>query len=142
MAIAHSRLRPRGRSQQFAMAVALSAICVGCSKSGVERIPLSGQVTYKGQPVPAGSILFEPDGVKGNRGPQGYSSIINGYYETSKFGKGAVTGPVNVQIMGFVVGNQAGEGGNKPLFPAYKTSIIIERDSTEFNFDVPSQPQS
>jgi len=129
---------PRSRR---AAAFLMLAVCVGCSKPGVERISLSGRVTYKGQPVPVGSILFEPDGVKGNRGPQGYSTILDGHYTTDKYGNGAVTGPINVQIMGFRAVNERTEEGNKPLFPPYKTSITIARDSTTFDFEVPEASQ-
>ena len=133
----HARFEFGDRALRLTMFAALLAVCVGCSKAGVERIPLSGRVTYKGQPVPVGSILFEPDGTKGNRGPQGYSSIIDGHYTTDKYGNGAVTGPINVQIMGFQPAKEHTERGNKPLFPAYKTSITIDPTSTTFDFEVP-----
>lgn len=41
----------------------------GCGKSGVERHNLSGQVTFRGKPLPAGLIVFEPDSRDGNEGP-------------------------------------------------------------------------
>jgi hypothetical protein len=120
------------------LAVVFLLACGGCSKPEVERYALSGKVTYQGQPVPVGSILFEPDGSKGNRGPQGYSTIIDGYYETNKYGKGAVTGPINVQIMGFSKDENISEEGTKPLFPPFKTSIVIVPESTTFDFEIPT----
>ena len=125
------------RFVRWPLALAFLLHLAGCSKPEFERHALSGTVTFGGQPIPVGSILFEPDGTKGNRGPQGYSTILNGHYETNKYGKGAVTGPVNVQIMGFPAAENVPEEGNKPLFPPYKTSIVIEQDSTTFDFDVP-----
>lgn len=113
---------------------------VGCGTEDTSRHNLSGTVTYRGAPVPAGTIIFEPDSSKGNHGPQGYSSIVDGHYQTDKFGKGAMTGPIKVQIAGFPAPKVEGEMVNDPLFPAYKTSIEITPDTTTFDFEVPTKP--
>ena len=46
-----------------------------------------------------------------------------------------------MQIMGFPATKEFKEEGNKPLFPAYKTSITIDADSTTFDFEVPDFQQ-
>jgi hypothetical protein len=51
------------------------AYCSGCG--GDKRCPVNGEVTFQGQPVPEGSISFEPaDG----KGPTTGGPILNGQY--------------------------------------------------------------
>ena len=53
-----------------------------CSGQGTDRFDVSGTVTFNGQPVPAGQVVFSPDLSKGNDGPQGYAEIHGGRYDT------------------------------------------------------------
>jgi hypothetical protein len=39
---------------------------VGCGRSGPTLVPVEGQVTFQGQPLKTGSLLFQPDAAKGN----------------------------------------------------------------------------
>ncbi len=127
------------------IAVAVLAICLlvapGCGEPKVPRYNLSGTVTYEGKPVPAGRILFEPDIRKGNDGPQGYSDIKDGKYGTDRFGKGAVSGPLVVTIIG-TTGQDATEANmlGRPLFPRYQTTIDLPKEAIEYDFEVPSGP--
>lgn len=76
--------------------IALAAgVCGG--ETGPRRHAISGTVTFKGQPVPAGQIAFELDASRGNRGPAGYAEITDGWYSTHM---GAVAGPHIVRING------------------------------------------
>lgn len=51
--------------------VAVAAV-VGCgSNDAPDRFHISGKVTFAGEPVPAGQIIFEPDASQQNSGPQG-----------------------------------------------------------------------
>ncbi len=115
----------------IAMVISISAI--GCSDGGVPRNNLAGTVTYEGKPVPAGRIMFRPDRSKGGKGPAGFAQIVDGKYDTSSSGKGAITGPVEVSIEGFV--------SNQPLAPAmfvpYKTTTDVSGDAEEVDFVVP-----
>lgn len=127
-----------------AIALALAAalgFSAGCGKPKVPRYNLSGTVTYQGKPVPAGRILFEPDIRKGNDGPQGYSDIKEGKYGTDRFGKGAVSGPLVVTIIG-TTGEGASEANllGRPLFPRYQTTIDLPEEAMEYDFEVPSGP--
>jgi hypothetical protein len=111
----------------------------GCSKSRIERHRLSGRVTFQGKPVPAGLIIFEPDVRQGNRGPQGYAEILDGRYQTDKFGKGAMTGALVVKISAYPAEGGSGENPGRPLFAPYETSVNVAQDTTTLDFDVPSR---
>lgn len=121
--------------QRF-LALTTLAVCLmvqGCGRSGIDRNDLSGKITYKGQPVPFGTISFRPNRKKGGAGPSGFAQIVEGDYSTSSSGKGAVSGPVIVMIEGLVA--------NKPmaaaLFPTYKTEMDITGEIEELDFEVP-----
>jgi hypothetical protein len=135
--IMHHKARVKATLTLMLLSCGLLAM-EGCSKSKVDRHNLSGQVTYRGEPIPVGLIVFEPDASKGNRGPQGYAQIFEGRYETEKFGKGAMTGALRVEISGFPPGDGSAGDPNMPLFPPYKTHVEITDDTTTLDFDVPS----
>lgn len=119
---------------------ALFLTCISaaaCSKSEFNRQPISGQITYAGKPVESGFIVFEPDSEKGNRGPQGYASIVRGKYQTSETGKGTVGGPVKVKIVGLKPPREASEDSGLPLFEPYEIAIEIAANTTTLNFEVP-----
>ncbi len=70
----------------------------GCDKSGIEKIVVSGKVTYQGQPVKNGDLLFYP--IDGTAGPVSGSSIKDGEYLAD--GKGGVPiGKHRVEIRGY-----------------------------------------
>lgn len=125
--------------QWCGVAVALVGLLViGCGKGGAARYDVSGSVTYEGQPVPVGSIVFEPDGSKGNSGPSGHAQIKDGKYDTTlEDGMGTVGGPHVVRIVG-LDGKPAGElTQGTPLFPAYSTTVDLPKETTTQDFDVP-----
>ncbi len=118
----------------FVTAVALG----GCSKSDVSRYDVSGTVTFSGQPVPSGSITFQP--AVGNEGPGGYATIKDGKYDTAQDGKGPTGGPHHVTIAGY--DGNADPGNEKPygapLFDAYQTKVDLPKEATTQNFEVPA----
>src|SRR4051812_17376726 len=75
-------------------------LLTGCNRD-TTAYPVSGTVEYAGQPVPSGTIYFDPDPAKQNTGPQGYALIINGKYDTRETGKGVRGGSYLVRIEGF-----------------------------------------
>jgi hypothetical protein len=121
----------------------LFVVCTifGCGRSGPERFNVSGKVTFQGQPVPAGTISFLPDGGKGNKGPAGFAYIDNGYYDTSRRGKGTCGGAQIAVISGFsgkvVPGSEASNLGQQ-LFPAYRVNFELSPETTTKDFDVPA----
>ncbi len=78
-------------------AACLAALLVGCDQqeySGPERFPLSGEVTYDGEPVDVGSISFLPAG-NNQRVSGGY--IENGKYSVPE-AQGANAGKYRIEI--------------------------------------------
>lgn len=122
------------------MAAWLSAMMLvaGCGKSdGPQRYSLSGQVTYGGQPVPAGQIVFEPDSSANNKGPQGYADIKDGKYRTEP-GKGTVGGPHRVRITGYDGLTTDESKPTKPLFAEYQTKTDLPTADGTKDFEVPA----
>lgn len=120
-------------------------VAVGCGGDGTNRI--SGKVTFKGQPVPAGKIYFLPDSSKGNTGGTGYADIKDGVYDTGATGgMGSVSGAIIVAIEG-IDPNQEGKADKddksgeklvKTLFARYETKMEVTGSMTK-DFDVPEE---
>lgn len=136
-------------SARLLPALIACAAAAGCGGDSTHRV--SGTVTFKGQPVPAGKIYFMPDGLKGNSGPTGYATIRDGKYDTSaEGGRGAGKGPMIVAIEGSdpsaegkkEKGDTSGEVTIKTLFPRYETATDLPGSDTEKNFDVPADAGS
>lgn len=96
----------------------------GCSSDsdGPARYELKGQVTYNGQPVPFGELIFSPDAAAGNSGPGAVAQIVEGKYQIARE-QGVVGGPYVVTVSGFSAApSQAavpepGTAAPQPLFP-------------------------
>lgn len=124
-------------------ACGLLLACSGCGRRGPERFRVHGTVMHAGAPVPLGRIVFEPDFSRGNRGPQGFAPIENGRFDTAaKFCQGVVGGPMVVRIDGFErIGNaeDASTAGRR-LFDTFETRLVLPREATARDFDVPTSP--
>ena len=121
------------------------ALVVGCGGDGTGRLEVSGKATYQGQPVPLGSIAFEPDHARGGAGPGAVIEIKEGRYRAPS-GKGPTPGPHRVRIIGYdgkpgtIDGTPDGmflpEG--KALFAPYETTVDLAADQSQHDFDVPA----
>ncbi|MGB9689681.1 hypothetical protein [Thermogutta sp.] len=115
----------------------------GCSKGGPKTYHVSGTVTFDGKPVPAGSILFEPDQTKGNTGPAGFAKIKDGKFDTRNNGRGTIGGPHVVRIIALdgVPGEELPEGA--PLAPEYVTHADLPKENNhQENFNIPARETS
>jgi hypothetical protein len=101
----------------------------GCGRQGPPQLDVSGEVTWQGQPVPAGIITFTPDVRQGNSGAQGVAKIRNGRYSTrDSGGRGAAPGPQVITVLGYDGQNPTDESPlGQMLFPEYQ----LERDLSE-----------
>lgn len=117
--------------------VALLVISAGCGKSGPPVYHVAGTVTFKGEPVPAGTVLFQPDESQGCTGPAGIAHIKDGKYDTAEEGgKGVVGGPHLVRITGLdgKPVEMAPEG--VPLFPDFTTTVDLPTEDSSHDFVV------
>jgi hypothetical protein len=78
--------------------VCLAALLLlaGCGENRMKTARVSGTITYKGKPVPQGSIMFQPQS-----GPAATANISNGKYvlKTYRDGDGAVLGSHKVTVI-------------------------------------------
>ncbi len=92
---------------------------LGCGGDGIERVPLSGKVTFQGQPIEDGQIRFVPKA--GVAAPLVVESIQNGRYETLSSG-GVPVGSFRVEITAWNPDQPAPQGPGMPprrqLLPA------------------------
>ncbi|WP_254513943.1 hypothetical protein [Anatilimnocola floriformis] len=109
----------------------------GCEKK-VQRFHVWGKITYQGQPIPAGSITFDPDLQAGADGPQGFAIIKNGEFDTRKDGGIATVGGkymARVYATDGVAGPEIPNG--RPLFPERSIPQDLPKADGELNIDVP-----
>ena len=132
MALRSSQLRRPIVSVAAGLAFAL-AIVSGCQKSN-GLTPVSGRVTFKGNPVPMGDVYIEPDASQGNKGPQCRSSIIKGVF-TSRPEFGSVSGPVIVDVEGSE--QHPDKEFPVPLFPRYTFKTEIPKGKATLDIVVP-----
>lgn len=93
------------RHQLVVLGVCLIAVVVvGCGPKDTRiRNRVSGSITYGGQPVVAGEILFLPDDSKQNRGPQGLANIKDGRFDTKgSRAPGVDGGAMFVEVTGYL----------------------------------------
>lgn len=121
--------------------VAAVGLVIGCGEAGPDRYDVSGKVTFQGQPVPAGQIVFEPDPTAGGRGPAGYAQIDDGQYSTRSSGKGPVAGPHIARITGLSAKptDPNSESGPPPLFVDYEVKVELSADKPVHDFAVPAE---
>ena len=122
------------------LVVAVSILGCRPAVKGPVRHAIRGRITFGGEPVPVGTIAFEPDASAGNTGPAGYGDIKDGAYVTQgRFG--AVGGPHIVRIEGFAKPDPANpDASPTPLFREYTTKVDLPRKATTQDFDVPQKP--
>lgn len=98
---------------------------------------VKGSVTFKGQPVPYGEVVFEPDAEQGNRGPQSPCPIDKGSY-TTRAGFGAPIGPVIVSVRGFSQPPVFDYPASAELFRPHTFKAVLEPKSPQLDITVPT----
>jgi hypothetical protein len=114
-----------------------SIAMAGCDQ-GPKRFHVWGKITYQGQPIPAGTIYFDPD--TGNSGQQGIAIIKNGEFDTRKEGG---TPPMGGKYVARVFATDGIVGpemaiGNL-IFPERSIPYELPKEDKELNIDVPKQ---
>ena len=118
--------------------VVLAVLCAaGCAKGGggLKLAQLSGQVTFKGQPVPAGYISFQSDA----GGPVKVAQIKDGHYDTAQErDPGVVPGSVKIRIAGYDGKKVPYYPQGKQIFNPFELRETITEGATTKDFDVPA----
>ncbi len=128
-------------SRLISMAVCclVLATLVSCGDSGPARYELSGTITYKGKPVPAGYLRYEPLETPVNKSTVGEADIKDGKYATL-LNKGSTGGKHLIFIYGF---NGIPEPGSGPagaaIFDSYATEAELPKESSTLDIEVPDK---
>ncbi|MEW4564553.1 hypothetical protein AB1K70_18575 [Bremerella sp. JC770] len=113
----------------------------GCNAAQSDTFHVSGQVTFDGQPVPAGTILFQPDKAQGASGPAGLAIIRDGQFDTAaQGGRGTTGGAQRVQISGLDGKPVAMGPQGVPLFPDHNETILLPQADSTHDFDIAKKP--
>lgn len=118
----------------------LMACCfaLGCSQ-GPKVAQISGTVTFKGQPVPAGYITFTPDVGAGTLGQVVGFQIQNGKYDSAtNVPPGLPPGKYMVRIGGFDGKRIPMWGQGKQIFNPVDDQCDVPDGSTTRDFEVPA----
>ncbi|HWL07013.1 MAG TPA: hypothetical protein VNQ76_01235 [Planctomicrobium sp.] len=120
------------------------AALIGCGQTNeLDRIILSGQVSYDGQPVPFGSVWFEPTMSAGQMAPTGFAIIRNGQFKT-KAEDAPIAGPYNVRISGYPEETPRVDDEEQRivLFPQYIMEMELVSTKVPMNLEVPKQQKA
>jgi hypothetical protein len=107
----------RNRQLTYLIALLHLPTLVGCGATGgIERVLVSGKVTFNGSPLVKGQIRFLP--IEGSTGPVTVESITDGYYTSEDTG-GVPVGVHRVEIRGYdpEVYAKAPKGPGSPPVP-------------------------
>src|SRR5438093_12142161 len=114
--------------------LAVLGIAAGCSQEA-KLGQLSGVVTFKGKPVPAGYISFMPDATGGNLGQVKVAQIKDGVYNTaSETNLGIVPGATVIRIAGFDGKKQKGFSQGKQIFNPYELRATLAGGTATMDF--------
>jgi hypothetical protein len=138
-----------GPLRALALSVSLAVWPLGCGPGEVhpETVPVQGKVTYKGAPVPLGTITFQPDTGR----PATGKIQPDGSYRLGTFAEGDGALPGHHKIM--IVANDADPTKIPGSSPGYKTpkdlvpkkygkiessalDMTVSKDKTTYDFDL------
>ncbi len=142
-------LTPGRRTLAVLMCVAMAGCTAQAELDPLPRVTVSGKVTIDGQPMPAGTIQFNP--TASTESVTAVGEIVDGKYTIDRT-QGPVPGHFRIQISGqphVTIGPNEEPGGTsrrvKETIPArYNVKSELERDvkaegPNEFDFDLKSK---
>lgn len=119
------------------------SLTIGCS-SQPKASHLSGMVTFKGQPVPAGWISFTPDVAAEGRGKIKTLQIKDGVYDSSKEvpankdePAGLYPGPCLIKIAGFDGKKIPFYGQGKQIFNPIEDKFTVPEGTSTKDWVIP-----
>lgn len=117
--------------------ICIAALTVGCNP-GPKVAQISGTVTFKGKPVPAGYVTFTPDVATGTLGQVVGFQIKDGKYDSkANVPPGLPPGSYKIRIGGFDGVKIPMWGQGKQIFnPIEDNCTVIDGSSTK-DFEIP-----
>jgi hypothetical protein len=116
--------------------LAVLALVVGCSREPA-RTEISGTVTFKGQPIPAGDVSFTPDVSIAGGQLQMYMVKDGKYSSADTPGAGLLPGKYTVRIAGYDGKQVPMYFSGKQIFNAVQEEIVITAGNMTKDFVVP-----
>ncbi|NOY41117.1 MAG: hypothetical protein GXP26_04685 [Planctomycetes bacterium] len=102
------------------------ALLSGCGDPGLEKVVVTGKVSYQGKPVQDGMLRFVP--IEGTKGPVSGAIIKDGTYTAKAIG-GVPLGKLRVEIRGFRKhdGVPQGEGPDVAVRPGGREQYLPKK---------------
>ena len=126
---------------KLCLAIGLPMLPFGCDRRGHARFDLKGKVSYNGQSVPAGYIVFTPEPREIPAPAHRRTSATASMPRTPGWARSAVR--TSCSIFAFD-GKSYTPPGSKmplvmghPLFPPYTVKVDLPKKATVFDFAVP-----
>lgn len=110
---------------------------VGCAESDSPRFNLSGKISYRGQPIPLGTITFLPVNQPDLSGPPAYALIKDGQFSTAGDGLGHFGGETDLMVAGYdgiPTSDEAPMG--TPLFSAKSLRRDLEKANSQLDIEL------
>lgn len=130
--VAHGRRMVRNPLAWIVLVANLFALVACGGGDSQERHRVSGRITFAGQPVSFGEVLFTPDATQGNAGAQGIAVITNGRYDTEgSRAPGVAAGPVVVRVTALA-------DANGTLLCEHEFSLEVSQGGMERDIEIPA----
>lgn len=122
--------------------VPLLLLVLGCHSSDSQRVEVHGRVTYQGNPVQHGSIVFHPS--RDGKGPAAGVAITNGKYSLSA-DRGPTTGPHDVELKFLDLSQSKQEPSPTPArnlgdLVTFSQHVDIKRGPNQIDFALTPEP--
>ena len=129
------------RSVRYCPWLLALAICWGCAKSGeLPTAPVTGKVTYKGKPVPNGTVMFVPE-----KGPAATGEIgTDGTYTLTTYSKndGAVLGKHKIAVTALADMSGRMPEDRNPLPPPIVPEKYLDQDKSGLTREIKEGPNT
>jgi hypothetical protein len=121
----------------------LIAPLIGCGQEDpFPRHVVTGTVTYQGQNLKHGILIFEPRESIGELAPVSYAPVRDGVFKTDEE-EGPTTGEYRVKVLGYDrtgLDPEDQESEVPQLFPPYETHVELPTPDGTLDIEVPSRP--
>jgi len=119
------------------VSLSFAVILTGCGSGEPPLSQLSGTVTFKGKPIPAGNVMFTPD-VSIAGGQIRMFNVKDGLYDSTKDpSPGLKAGQYEVTIMGYDGQQIRNFFQGKQIFNSVKENITVLEGASKKDFNVP-----